>query len=70
MLSVTVDGTGDHSTYIVFAPYENPEIAISVILEHGSSGYSAGTVVKEMLDAYFFSNASTTPQTPPYFVLG
>ena len=65
-----VTNKADHSTYIVFAPYENPEIAISVILEHGSSGYSAGTVVKEMLDAYFFSNAGATPQTPPYVVLG
>ncbi len=65
-----VEGKPDHSTYIVFAPYENPEIAISVILEYGSSGYSAGTIVKEMLDAYFFSNRGSSAQITPYTVLG
>ncbi|MBE6728459.1 MAG: penicillin-binding protein [Ruminococcaceae bacterium] len=64
-----VTNKADHSTYIVFAPYENPEVAISVILEHGSSGYSAGTVVKELLDAYFFFEDNATQPTPPYMVL-
>ena len=59
----------DHSTYIVFAPYENPQIAISVILEHGSSGYSAGTIIKEMLDAYFFADGNKQSDTPPFAVL-
>ncbi|MBQ1961587.1 MAG: hypothetical protein II357_00680 [Clostridia bacterium] len=59
----------DHSTYIVFASYENPQIAISVILEHGSSGYSAGTIIKEMLDAYFFADGNKQSDTPPFAVL-
>ncbi len=59
----------DHSTYIVFAPYENPEIAISVVLEHGDSGTSAGTIVREMLDAYFFSKGNNKTDNVPYVVL-
>lgn len=59
----------DHSTYIVFAPYENPKIAISVILEHGDSGFYAGTVVREMLDAYFLANNNLTSTTSPFTVL-
>lgn len=59
----------DHSTYIVFAPYENPQIAISVILEHGSSGYSAGTIIREMLDAYFFADGNKSEDTKYFTVL-
>lgn len=59
----------DHSTYIVFAPYDNPQIAISVILEHGDSGYSAGSIVKSLLDAYFFSEGNNKADTVPYVVL-
>ena len=63
------DSGADHSTYIVFAPYENPQIAISVILEHGNSGYAAGTIIRNLLDAYFFSNKVTDSSAPPYTVL-
>lgn len=64
-----VEGKPDHSTYIVFAPYENPEIAISVILEYGESGTSAGTAVRELLDAYFFSDSGASAETVPYTLL-
>ncbi len=49
-----VDHGADHTTFILFAPYENPEIAISVVLEHGSSTNAAGTLLRQLLDAYFF----------------
>lgn len=63
------DSGPDHSTYIVFAPYENPQIAISVILEHGNSGYAAGSIIRSLLDAYFFGNENTEQTPPPYTVL-
>ncbi len=64
-----VEGAADHSTYIVFAPYDNPEIAISVVLEHGSSGFSSGTVVRKLLDSYFFAEGNNSVDTAPYVVL-
>ncbi len=60
----------DHSVFITFAPFENPEIAIAVVLEHGNSGYSAGSVVRSILDSYFYSSASYTGDTVPYVILG
>lgn len=54
----------DHSTFIVFAPFDKPEIAISVVLEHGNSGYSSGILVRQMLDAYFSSGSSASTDTP------
>ena len=59
----------DHSVFIAFAPFENPKIAISVVLEHGNSGYSAGSVVRSILDAYFTSGDSASGDTMPFTVL-
>ncbi len=59
----------DHSTYIVFAPFDSPEIAISVVLEHGAASYASGTLVRQILDAYFFSTENTATDTVPFTVL-
>ncbi len=56
----------DHSVFIAFAPFENPEIAIAVVLEHGNSGYAAGSIVKAALDAYFFSGEISVDNIPNY----
>ena len=43
-----------HSWFVGFAPYDNPEVAICVILEGGYTGVrNASYVAKEVLDAYF-----------------
>ncbi|MCI1966085.1 MAG: penicillin-binding protein [Oscillospiraceae bacterium] len=44
----------DNVTFIAFAPYENPQIAIAVVLEHGATGKYCMTVAKDALDAYFY----------------
>ena len=65
-----VEGKADHSVFVAFAPFDNPEIAISVVLEHGSSGFSAGSIVRDILDAYFgFSENNATADTVPFTVL-
>ena len=56
----------DHSIFIAFAPFENPEIAIAVVLEHGNSGYAAGSIVRAAMDSYFFSGEKTVDDLPPY----
>lgn len=56
----------DHSIFIAFAPFENPEIAIAVVLEHGNSGYAAGSVVRAAMDSYFFSDEKTLDDSPAY----
>ena len=59
----------DHSTFILFAPYDNPEIAISIVLQHANSSYASGTLVRTLLDAYFTSIENTSPEVMPYTVL-
>ncbi len=64
-----VNGAADHSVFVAFAPFDNPEIAISVVLENGDSGFSAGSVVRDMLDAYFFADHAATDEDLPFVVL-
>lgn len=43
-----------HSWFTGFAPYDNPQIAVCVILEGGYSGVSSAQVVaKTVFDTYF-----------------
>ncbi|HJV66163.1 MAG TPA: penicillin-binding protein 2 [Geomonas sp.] len=44
----------DHALFVAFAPYEKPEIAVAVIVEHGEHGGSAAApIAGRMLKAYF-----------------
>ncbi|HKM39438.1 MAG TPA: penicillin-binding protein 2 [bacterium] len=44
----------DHAWFVAFAPYEDPEIAIAVLIEKGGHGSSAAAPVgREILAAYF-----------------
>ncbi|HHL34026.1 MAG TPA: penicillin-binding protein 2 [Desulfobulbaceae bacterium] len=44
----------DHAWFTCFAPAENPEIAVTVLVEHGFHGGSgAAPVAKAVLEAYF-----------------
>jgi len=38
---------------VAFAPYENPEIAISIVVEHGGSGTLVSAIAAEIMDYYF-----------------
>jgi len=43
----------DHAWFAAFAPFENPEIAVAVIIEHGGHGGSAAApIVRQIIEAY------------------
>ena len=44
-----------HAILVAFAPYEDPEIAISIVVEHGGSGTSVAAIAAEILNSYFSS---------------
>lgn len=60
----------DHSVFIAFAPFDKPEIAVAIVLEHGSSSRTCASVAKAMMDAYFFSDQKTVNTTLPNTLLG
>ena len=44
----------DHAWFVAFAPYEKPEVAVSVIIEHGGhGGHTAAPIAREILKTYF-----------------
>lgn len=51
-----------HAIFVAFAPYENPEIAISIVVEHGGSGTSVAEIAGEIFSYYFSTrDAMDTP---------
>ncbi len=47
-----INNSSDHGTFIAYAPADDPEIALAVVMERGTSSASA-SVAREVLDAYF-----------------
>ena len=61
-------GNGSNNAiFIAFAPFEKPEIAVAVVLEHGKRGTNAGMVARDVFDKYFFNenNTETQPTAQP-----
>ena len=58
-----IEGASDHGTFIAYAPADNPEIAIAVVVENGTSSASA-SVARQVLDAYFEGKNEGEPLTP------
>lgn len=44
---------GSHAVYVAFAPIEDPEVAICVLVENGGQGSRIPSVAKAVFDAYF-----------------
>ena len=44
----------DHALFVAFAPYENPEVAVAVVVEHGEhGGATAAPIAGRILRTYF-----------------
>ena len=44
----------DHAWFVAFAPYEKPEIAVAVLVEHGGhGGTTAAPIAKKIFKKYF-----------------
>ncbi len=52
--SVTNDGI-----FICYAPFEDPEIAIAIVVERGGAGANCAPIAKEILEAYFSLKSAT-----------
>ena len=43
----------DNAVFAGFAPYDEPQISVSVVIEAGRQSYTAATVAKSVFDYYF-----------------
>ena len=53
----------NNAIFIAYAPFDDPQIAVSVVLEHGVRGANAANVARDIFDAYF--NTAATPTEQP-----
>lgn len=51
----------NNAIFIAFAPFDDPEIAVAVVVEHGVRGTNAGRVARDVFDKYFFGAATPAP---------
>lgn len=52
----------DHSTFLSFAPKDNPKIAISVYVEHGGFGASIALPIASLIEEFYLTDTITRPQ--------
>lgn len=63
-----VSGT-NNALFVAFAPYENPEIAISVVVEHGAHGNTIAPVAREIIEEYFLNSTMDISDNYNKFIL-
>jgi penicillin-binding protein 2 len=47
-------GGSDNAAFVCYAPYDDPQIAVTVYIEKGGHGSTAAAVARNILDAYFY----------------
>lgn len=60
----TAENSGsDHANFICYAPYDDPQIAVGIMVEHGAKSFVAINAVKKILNAYFSSDKEAAQQS-------
>ena len=62
----------DNGVFISYAPYDDPQIAVCVVIEGGDSGNNVAPVVRDIYNAYFYSRSgsdTTSDDTGNYDVI-
>ncbi len=49
------ENSSDNATFIAFAPFDDPQIVATCVIEHGANGTDAGFAVRDLFNHYFFS---------------
>ena len=56
--------TENNGVFVCFAPYENPEIAVAIVIEKGGSGSALASTAVNILNAYFSEDEIGTAILP------
>ena len=46
-------GQTNNGVFVCFAPYDDPEIALAMVIEHGNAGAALASTAVNILNAYF-----------------
>ncbi|MNC27131.1 penicillin-binding protein 2 [compost metagenome] len=53
----------DHKLMTAFAPYDNPKVSVTMILENGGAGPAVGTIMRQILDHIMLGDDNTVLPT-------
>lgn len=54
----------NNGIFVCYAPYDDPQIAVAVVVEKGGAGSAIGYIARDVLDYYFnFKNSSVSLET-------
>jgi penicillin-binding protein 2 len=56
----------DNGVFVAYAPFENPEIAVAVVVEKGAGGSRVAPIARDIFTAYFEINGKMTNIEPEY----
>ena len=59
-----VPGHTDNTVFIAYAPYDDPEIAVAVVIEYGKDGKYSQAVAKDIFDMYFYGETENYDEEP------
>jgi penicillin-binding protein 2 len=63
---ITEERKRDHAWFIAYAPADDPQIAISVLVENGGfGGATAGPIARKVLDSYLLAGEATAERKTP-----
>ena len=63
---VTKESYDEYAWFVAFAPYEEPEIAVAVLLFQGGSGIYAAPIAREIIAEYFGLNDTPEEEGLPF----
>ena len=55
----------DHALFTAFAPFDKPEIAVSVLVEHGGGGSTAAAPIGRDLVLFYLNDGLPKPEAYP-----
>jgi len=55
--------TESNAVFVCFAPYDDPQIAVAIVVEHGGSGSELGAMAADIL-SYYFTAQETRDELP------
>lgn len=54
---------GSHALFVAYAPADNPEIAVAIVVENGGQGSRIASVARDVFDVYFSSDFDLATRT-------
>ena len=54
----------DNAIFTAFAPFDDPEIVVTSVIEHGSTGANAGRCVRDLIGHYYSVDMNAAAQEP------